>query len=342
MAGYQKSSDKYSKFDWKLFWAYLKPNIWYFLAAVVGALVVAIINIQIPQVMGGVINVLAKFSESKDSELFIKDIKSPAIKLTSDIQDFKSSFKQIVSGGLRATTQIIGCSVSLVLISPQMTFVTLLYIPCVVAVGTVFGALLRSISRRAQSQVEKTTAVADEAIGNIRTVRAFAMESQEFINLKPTMPLRGGSIIPSHKIQGHIEFKNVTFAYPTRAPQPVLEDFNLTVPSGKTIAIVGASDGHDIRTLHPSWLRRRALGLISQEPVPFGTSVMENIRYGRPEATDEEVRQAALLANADAFILAFLMDNNTLVGERGATLSGGQKQEFYCKGPLKESCRFIT
>lgn len=100
-------------------------------------------------------------------------------RLTSDIQDFKSSFKQTVSGGLRASAQIVGCSVSLLMISPQMTFVTLLCIPSVIAIGSIFGSILRATSRKAQAQTEKTTSVANEAISNIRTVRAFAMEEQE-------------------------------------------------------------------------------------------------------------------------------------------------------------------
>ncbi|CAH0550882.1 unnamed protein product [Brassicogethes aeneus] len=503
LATYRHGSDKNLKFDWKRFWAYLQPHMWYFVAAIIGALAVAILNIQIPQIMGGVINVIARFSETKDSQMFISEMKLPAIKivsmyvaqsictffyiymmsnlgekiaynmktdlfssilkqdiaffdrqrtgeiinrLTADIQDFKSSFKQTISGGLRAATQIIGCSVSLIMISPHMTFITLLCIPSVIAVGTIFGALLRSTSRKAQAQVEKTTAVADEAVGNIRTVRAFAMEDQEielfnneaelamdlnqdlgfgigvfqagtnmflnsmvlstlymggyllstnklsagevmsylmasqtiqrslaqisllfgsvvrglasgsrvfeYINLKPSMSLKGGKIIPDGALKGDIQFKNVTFAYPTRPQQVILENFNLTVPSGKTVAIVGASgngkstvvalierfydiqagsitiDGEDIKTLDPSWLRNRALGLISQEPILFGTSIIENIRYGRPNATDEEVMQAAELANAHEFISNFPKGYDTLVGERGATLSGGQKQRI--------------
>lgn len=74
-------------------------------------------------------------------------------RLTVDIQEFKSSFKQTVSGGLRAATQIIGSGISLLLISPQMTFVTLLCIPSVVTVGTLFGALLRAVLRKSQEQV---------------------------------------------------------------------------------------------------------------------------------------------------------------------------------------------
>lgn len=85
-------------------------------------------------------------------------------------------------------------------------------------------------------------------------------------------------------------------------------------------------DGHNLADLDPSWLRGRVLGYISQEPVLFGCSVMENIRYGRPSASDEEVLEAARLAYADQFIREFPQGYETLVGERGVALSGGQKQ----------------
>jgi len=93
-------------------------------------------------------------------------------------------------------------------------------------------------------------------------------------------------------------------------------------PTGGRITI----DGRDIRQLDVGWLRGELVGLISQEPVLFATSIFENIRYGRPLATDEEVYEAARAANADDFIRAFPAGYDTEVGERGVTLSGGQKQ----------------
>ncbi|OXB55251.1 UNVERIFIED_CONTAM: hypothetical protein H355_012616, partial [Colinus virginianus] len=85
-------------------------------------------------------------------------------------------------------------------------------------------------------------------------------------------------------------------------------------------------DGRDIASLDPSWLRGHVIGFISQEPVLFGTSIMENIRFGKPGASDEEVFAAARAADADAFIRAFPDGYGTVVGERGAALSGGQRQ----------------
>jgi ATP-binding cassette subfamily B (MDR/TAP) protein 8 len=85
-------------------------------------------------------------------------------------------------------------------------------------------------------------------------------------------------------------------------------------------------DGHDVRTLDPSWLRSRVLAYIGQEPVLFDTSIRDNIRFGRLDATDEEIEAAARDANAHEFIETMPDRYGTLVGERGVALSGGQKQ----------------
>ena len=84
-------------------------------------------------------------------------------------------------------------------------------------------------------------------------------------------------------------------------------------------------DGVDVRTLNVQWLREQ-IGLVSQEPTLFASSIMENIRHGKREATDDEVIEAAKMANADDFISGFPDGYNTEVGERGVQLSGGQKQ----------------
>eukprot|EP00079_Xenopus_tropicalis_P036549 XP_017950320.1 PREDICTED: ATP-binding cassette sub-family B member 8, mitochondrial-like [Xenopus tropicalis] len=139
-------------------------------------------------------------------------------------------------------------------------------------------------------------------------------------------------------------------SYPTRPGHEVLRSFDLRIPHGKTVALVGQSgggkstvaallerfydptegavqlDGVDIRILDPSWLRGEVIGFINQEPVLFGTTIIENIRFGRPDATDAEVHEAAIQANADSFIRSFPEGYNTMLGERGVTLSGGQKQ----------------
>ncbi|XP_013789570.2 ATP-binding cassette sub-family B member 8, mitochondrial-like isoform X1 [Limulus polyphemus] len=174
----------------------------------------------------------------------------------------------------------------------------------------------------------------------------------EYINMESSIPLVGGVVIPEDQLQGEVEFRNVSFTYPTRPQQLVLENFSIHIPAGKMVALCGPSgggkstvaallerfydvdsgsitlDGKNLDQLDPKWLRGHVLGFINQEPVLFATTVMENIRYGRPDATDSEVVEAAKLANADEFICSFPNGYNTVVGERGVTVSGGQKQRI--------------
>ena len=150
-------------------------------------------------------------------------------------------------------------------------------------------------------------------------------------------------------LQGTIEFRNVFFSYPTRTDVEVLKGINFEIKPGQVMALVGSSgggkttiasllprfyepqsgkiflDGVDLQTLQPSWLREN-IGIVSQEPVLISSSIEENIRYGRPSATDQEVKAAAQAANAMEFILSFPEQFKTSVGEKGIQLSGGQKQ----------------
>ena len=153
------------------------------------------------------------------------------------------------------------------------------------------------------------------------------------------------------RASGRIRFENLAFSYPSRPDTLAMDDFNLEVQSGETLAIVGPSgagkstsfqlllrfyqpnsgqiliDDTDISRLDPKELRQQ-IGLVPQETVLFGESAMENIRYGRPDASDEEVRQAAELAAADEFITALPEGYQTFLGERGIRLSGGQRQRI--------------
>lgn len=148
-----------------------------------------------------------------------------------------------------------------------------------------------------------------------------------------------------------LAFKNLSFCYPSRPTQAALSDFNLQVRPGQTVALVGASgagkstvfqlllrfydpqsgsvdiDGHNSLSLSLDNLRRR-IALVPQDAVIFSGTAMENIRYGRPEATDEEVMAAAQAAFAHDFILALPEGYNTFLGERGVRLSGGQRQRI--------------
>ncbi|KAF2475413.1 leptomycin B resistance protein pmd1 [Lindgomyces ingoldianus] len=159
---------------------------------------------------------------------------------------------------------------------------------------------------------------------------------------------------------GNIEFKNIKHVYPSRPDTTVLEDFNLVIPSGKMIALVGASgsgkstifgllerfylpmsgevflDGNDISKLNLKWLRRN-MAIVSQEPVLFSTTIYESIEHGlvgteyenaKDEVKAELIEQAAKIANAWDFINELPLKLRTTVGERGSLLSGGQKQRI--------------
>uniref|UniRef100_A0A3B4BAP2 Uncharacterized protein n=1 Tax=Periophthalmus magnuspinnatus TaxID=409849 RepID=A0A3B4BAP2_9GOBI len=152
-------------------------------------------------------------------------------------------------------------------------------------------------------------------------------------------------------IKGNIEFKNINFCYPSRPDVKVLNNMSISVKHGQTIALVGSSgcgksttiqllqrfydpqegsiciDDHDIRSLNIRYLREM-IGVVSQEPVLFATTIAENIRYGRTDVTQEEIEQAAKEANAYDFIMNLPDRFNTLVGDRGTQLSGGQKQRI--------------
>jgi len=179
-------------------------------------------------------------------------------------------------------------------------------------------------------------------------------------------PQRRGSTLPLPKyiidsssdegskpesVEGEIVFNNCNFSYPTRPETSVFSGFSLKIKAGKTVALVGASgsgkstsvqlierfydptsgsitlDGVDLKTLNVNWLRSQ-IGLVGQEPALFACSIRDNILYGKPDATQEEIEEAARNANCHDFIKAFTDGYDTQVGDKGAQLSGGQKQRI--------------
>jgi ABC transporter fused permease/ATP-binding protein len=171
----------------------------------------------------------------------------------------------------------------------------------------------------------------------------------ELIDREPTLANRGGRSLD--RLDGAVALEAIDFRYPNRPDVTVLTSLSLAIAPGEVVALVGPSgagkstiaalllrfydpdagavrvDGVDLRELDPLWLRRQ-IGLVAQEPLLFSASIADNIRYGRPDASDQEVEAAARAANAESFIVQFPDRYQTLVGERGIQLSGGQKQRI--------------
>ena len=165
----------------------------------------------------------------------------------------------------------------------------------------------------------------------------------------PVEPFNSPDAKPMPQIEGRISFKDVTFGYDPG--KPILKEINLEVTSGEMIGLVGKSgvgkstlinlicrfydvnrghldvDGEDIRDIRLEDLRRQ-IGMVHQEPTLFNVTIAENIRYGKPDATFDEVIRAAIAAEAHEFIVSKPDGYDTKVGERGGKLSGGEKQRI--------------
>jgi ATP-binding cassette, subfamily B, bacterial len=173
----------------------------------------------------------------------------------------------------------------------------------------------------------------------------------ELIDSKPTIVIPENPVALPETRVGSVEFDNISFSYPSRPQQLAISDFSINIQPGETVAFVGPSgagksttfhlllrfydpksgtlkiDGVNIADADPVAVRGR-IGVVPQETIIFGDSAMQNIRYGRPNATDEEVYAAANAAAAHEFIEQMPEGYDTFLGERGMRLSGGQRQRI--------------
>ena len=377
-------------------------------------------------------------------------------RLASDTTVVQNAVTVNVSMALRFTIMSLGAIGILFWTSWKLTLMMLAIVP-VVAIGlSIYGRSLRDLSKQVQDALANATAVAEETLSGVRTVRSFAQERAEvgrysaavettfelarrrallgavfqglmgflgfggigavlwyggvllvngqmsageltsflvytmvmaasvgalaslwedlmkaigaservFALLDRKPQVSGGSGRPA-EVKGHVALESVRFAYPTRLDAPVLTEVSLELRPGEVVALVGPSgggkstvaallsrfydplggrltlDGVDFRELDPDWLREH-VGVVSQEPVLFATSIEENIRYGRPSASHDEVVAAARAANAHEFIRAFPDGYDTTVGERGVRLSGGQKQRVAIARALLKDPRILV
>ena len=190
-----------------------------------------------------------------------------------------------------------------------------------------------------------------EVLGDLQRAAGAAERLVELLSTPPAIEAPPSPEALPQPARGAISFRQVQFAYPSRPDTPALRDFSLEVRPGETLALVGPSgagkttlfqlllrfydhqagslllDGVDTRRVDPLALRQ-TIALVPQDPVIFAASVAENVRYGRPEATDEEVLAACRAAYAWEFIERLPNGLATELGERGVQLSGGQRQRL--------------
>lgn len=188
-----------------------------------------------------------------------------------------------------------------------------------------------------------------EMWGEVQRAAGATERMVELLNAAPSIRSPQNPVEMPQPGQGRIRFENVTFSYPARPGQLALDGFSLEIRPGERIAFVGPSgagksttfqlllrfydpqggrilvDGVDIAQARPEDVRAR-IGVVPQETVIFGDTARENIRFGRPQASDNEIKAAARLAAADEFIRELPNGYDTFLGERGTRLSGGQRQ----------------
>lgn len=210
--------------------------------------------------------------------------------------------------------------------------------------GMSTGSIMAAISY--VTQILMSVMMVSMMFQSVSRAMASAKRINEVIDAEPV--IEGGSVKEGNG-KGTIEFKNVSFRYPGTHGEPVLHDINLKINQGETLAIIGTTgcgktslvnllprfydategtvlfDGVDVKEYDLSELREK-IGYVMQKSELFSDTVANNIRWGNPEATMEEVKEAATIAQAAEFIEGFNEQYDMFIAEKGASLSGGQKQ----------------
>ncbi len=172
---------------------------------------------------------------------------------------------------------------------------------------------------------------------------------QEILDTPSELPIQKSDTVTDLKIKGDVQYQNVVFSYPTRKDLTILKGINIDIKSGQKIALVGQSGGGkstivqllmkfynpdsgsilvDNKNVNDYDLTqfRKNIGIVPQEVILFGGTIRENIAYGKPNASEEEINMAAQQSNCLEFIQSFPQGMETIIGERGIKLSGGQRQ----------------
>eukprot|EP00249_Psilotum_nudum_P024545 c29214_g2_i1 orf=143-4090(-) len=298
----------------------------------------------VEQVIGAIRTVMSFTGEKKAMEDYDKALKKA----------YKPSVQQgFATGlGLGCALTVMFCTYSLALWYGSKLIVRNQGYTGGAVINVIFGVLIGGMS----------LGQASPSVNAFASGQAAAYKMFEVIYRVPDIDVYNMKGLILDGIKGDIELQNIDFAYPTRPDVQIFSNFSLKIMSGITAALVGESgsgkstvislidrfydpqggrvmiDEVDIRKLQLKWLRKQ-IGLVSQEPVLFGTSIRENIAYGKDEATFEEIKSAAELSNAANFINKMPEGYDTMVGEHGTQLSGGQKQRVaIARAILKDPC----
>jgi ATP-binding cassette, subfamily B, bacterial len=201
------------------------------------------------------------------------------------------------------------------------------------------------------SVVASAAGALSETTGDLQRAAGATERLFELLDTRPEITAPAAPRPLPTPLRGAVRLEHLTFVYPARPDLPVLRDFDLAVQPGETVALVGPSgagkssviqlimrfydpdvgrvllDGVDLRDLEPATFRAR-IGMVPQEPVIFSANARDNIRYGRPDANDAEVRAAAEAAAATEFLDRLPEGFDSFLGEKGVRLSGGQRQRI--------------
>jgi ATP-binding cassette, subfamily B, bacterial len=249
----------------------------------------------------------------------------------------------------RTRVRAVLTAIGIMLVFAGITFVLWLGAHQVLA-GTMTGGQLLQFLLYA-TFVGSSAAALTEMWGEIQRAAGAMERLVELLQAEPVIRAPVHPVDFPARVTGTLRFDNVTFHYPSRPESAALSNFSLDVSPGETIAFVGPSgagksttfqlllrfydpqsgrvtiDGRRLSDLRPEDIRAQ-IGLVPQETVLFGASARENIRYGRPSATDAEIEAAAIAAAADEFLRKLPQGYDTFLGERGTRLSGGQRQRI--------------
>jgi ABC-type multidrug transport system fused ATPase/permease subunit len=276
------------------------------------------------------IQVVKAFGQEKTEQDLLYGVSEATVSAALKARSIKALLSPVVTITVALCTAVVLWRGAALILAHSMTVGEL----------TVYLAYLTKFFKPVKDLATTTNAVAQAAVGTERI--------REILDTETVIPEDPDGLEPE-TLKGQIEFKNIAFGYDPA--QPILTDVNLKIEAGQFVGVVGPTgagkstvvsliprfydvlsgavivDGHDVREYKIKHLRDQ-IGYVLQDTILFRGTIAENIAFGKPGATREEIVEAAKLANADEFISKMPLGYDTLVGDRGSTLSGGQRQRI--------------